>query len=68
MDIQARKNEYNELTIQKLYENTHYGTNYIKANYKQAIQVLLKGNAIKLFDKKQQETTKITYTAKIKFT
>jgi hypothetical protein len=45
----------------------NYSTNYIKQNYKDAVEILINNNKITLFDKKGNPTKRITYTAKIKF-
>lgn len=61
------KNQYDGYTIGSLYEEHHYKTNYIKENYKEAIKQLKEQNKLTLFDKNNNATNRITYTAKIKF-
>lgn len=58
---------FNNKTIEKIYLEHNYNTNYIKQNYKDAIEILLNDNKIMIFDKKENPTKRITYTAKIKF-
>lgn len=65
--IYQLKNELEGLSIQDIYLAHNHKTNYIKTNYKDAIKSLMDGNQVDLIDIKGKETTKITYTAKIKF-
>lgn len=58
---------FNHKTIQEIYQLHNYKTPYIKPNYKKAIEVLIAQKSIELFDKKNNPTKRITYTAKIKF-
>lgn len=65
--ILQNRSEFNNKTIEELYREHNYNTNYIKQNYKDAIEILLTANKITLFDKKGNSTKRITYTAQIKF-
>lgn len=67
LDLLNRKNVFNNLTIDSIFDIHSIGTNYIKSNYKSAIEDLLKDGKIGLFDKNQKQTSRITYTARIKF-
>ncbi len=58
---------FDHKTIEEVYREHNYGTNYIKQNYKNAVEILIKDKKIALFDKNGKATTRITYTAKIKF-
>lgn len=59
--------KFNNKTIEEIYLEHNYNTNYIKKNYKDAIEILINNDDIMLFDKKGNQTKRITYTAKIKF-
>jgi len=52
-------------SIEEVYEEYSFDTNYIKENYKQAFENLLKGGEVKLINPKGKEVTKVTYTCKI---
>ncbi|MCK0192689.1 three-Cys-motif partner protein TcmP [Arenibacter sp. F20364] len=58
---------FDQKTIEEIYREHNYSTNYIKQNYKDAIEILVDSNKIALFDKKGNPTMRMTYTAKIKF-
>lgn len=58
---------FNLKTIDELYQEHNYQTNYVKQNYKDAVQLLINENKMTLFDKNGKETNRLTYTAKIKF-
>lgn len=59
--------DYNNKTIEEIYIEHNYGTNYIKQNYKDAVQNLINSNTIFLMDKNNNKTERLTYTAKIIF-
>lgn len=61
------QNKFNGLTINEVYKNHNYKTNYVKQNYKDAFSELKDDNFVILLDINNKETDKITYTAKIKF-
>lgn len=61
------KAKFNNKTIEDIYRDHNYKTNYIKQNYKDAIKILINEKKITLFDKKGNPTARLTYTAKIKF-
>ena len=65
--IFQKKSEYEGITIQDIYLAHNHKTNYIKPNYKEAIKNLMNKNQVNLIDKKGKTTTRITYTAKVKF-
>ena len=65
--IYQNKNEFEGMSIQDIYLAHNHKTNYIKPNYKDAIKKLSDENRVKLIDNKEKETTRITYTAKVKF-
>lgn len=58
---------FNNKTIEDIYRENNYNTNYIKQNYKDAIEDLFRNKKIDLLDKNGNSTERITYTAKIKF-
>lgn len=58
---------FNNKTIEGIYKEHNYHTNYVKQNYKDAIEILINNNKITLFDKRGNTTSRITYTAEIKF-
>ena len=65
--ILQNPSSFNHKTIEEVYREHNYSTNYVKQNYKDAIEILINNNKITLFDKKGNPTKRITYTAKIKF-
>ena len=58
---------FNGKTVDQIYRLHNYKTNYIKVNYKKAIEVLSKSESVSLYDTKGKQTKRITYTAKVKF-
>jgi len=58
---------FNNQTIDEIYKSHNYKTNYIKANYKKAISILILNKSVELFDIKGNPTKRVTYTAKVKF-
>lgn len=65
--IMQNASTFDNKTIEDIYREHNYNTNYIKQNYKDAIETLINNNKIALFDKIGNSTKRITYTAKIKF-
>lgn len=65
--ICQNRNDFEGVPIQEIYLTHNHKTNYIKGNYKDAIKILMDKNQIKLIDKNGKYTTRITYTAKVKF-
>ncbi len=65
--IKKGRDVFNKKTIEEIYMEHNYKTHYVKLNYKDAIQILKNEKIISLFDKKGNETERITYTARVKF-
>ncbi|MEM8524846.1 MAG: three-Cys-motif partner protein TcmP [Bacteroidota bacterium] len=61
------REEFDGKKIEDVYMAHNYKTNYIKPNYKEAFSRLLKDSKVNLYDKKGKGTTRITYTATVKF-
>lgn len=66
IDLLEKIQRFKNTTIKEIYEEHSINTNYIKSNYKQAIDNLWKKNKIVLIDIKGKDAKKITYTCKIK--
>lgn len=67
IDLLNGKNKFNNSTLESIFEIHSIGTNYIKQNYKTAIENLLNKKKINLFDKNRKQTSRITYTAIVNF-
>lgn len=65
--ICERRSKFEGKSIQDIYINHNYKTNYIKANYKEAIKTLMERKQVVLLDKKGKKTVRVTYTAIVKF-
>ena len=65
--ILVNKSSFNNKTIEEIYREHNYNTNYVKQNYKDAVEILKNNNKIAIFDTREKLTKRITYTAKIKF-
>ena len=65
--ILQSSSKFDNKTIDEVYREHNYNTNYVKQNYKDAIEILIKNKNIRIFNKKNMQTKRITYTAKIKF-
>jgi three-Cys-motif partner protein len=66
-EIDSNRASFNGKTLEQIYDAHNYGTHYIKANYKAAVAELMEANLVTLLDIKNQETSRLTYTAKLIF-
>ena len=65
IDLLDSISEYYNQPIESVYEDHNIGTNYIKANYKQAFQELYAEEKIQLIGKNGNLARRITYTCTI---
>lgn len=64
-DDLLKNSSYNGMILENIFFEHSLNTNYIKSNYKQAIEELIKEEKVKIFDIKGNEAKKLTYTCKI---
>jgi len=64
-DLMLNINNYVNKTIEMIYEEHSINTNYIKGNYKQAIENLWNDKKIGLLDSRGKESKRITYNCTI---
>jgi three-Cys-motif partner protein len=66
-DLIKNSNRYNYMVLEDIFLEHSINTNYIKVNYKSAIELLLNETKIKIENPKGEIAKKITYTCKIIF-